>query len=402
MQKREKYLERIRPYYDSDLIKSIAGIRRAGKSTLLVQIMEEIKKENSEEQVIFFDFEDFDNSHYLKRPNELYAEIKRRVQALGNKKAYVFIDEVQYLDDYIPVIASIRSSLNASVFITGSTDTLISGELESRLTGRYIEFTVFPFSYLEMASYIGKEDDNAFADYLQWGGFPVRFQEGINPRIAIGDILSSIITRDVLARHKDINSWLFGNFSSYILSYTGNIVSSESLTGYISSKEEKIAASTCYGYLEIMEEANLISIPSRFDIKGKAMLKTKRKVYAADPALVTLQRGLTASINYGAVLETVVFNELISRGYEVSTGKTYRGEIDFVVSNGTERCYVQVAYLLSSDEVVEREFGAYSSVKDSWPKYVISMDSLDFSRDGIIHMNIRDFLTQRKRLAINP
>ena len=125
MQKREKYLERIRPYYDSDLIKSIAGIRRAGKSTLLVQIMEEIKKDNSEEQVIFFDFEDFDNSHYLKRPNELYAEIKRRVQALGNKKAYVFIDEVQYLDDYIPVIASIRSSLNASVFITGSTDILI-------------------------------------------------------------------------------------------------------------------------------------------------------------------------------------------------------------------------------------------------------------------------------------
>lgn len=402
MQKREKYLKRIRPYYNSDLIKSLTGIRRAGKSTLLLQIMEEIKKENSSDQIIFFDFEDFDNAEYLKEPKKFYTEVKKRVLSLNGKKAFVFIDEVQYLNDYIPVIASLRSSLNCSVFVTGSTSTLISGELESRMTGRYIEFTIFPFSYGEMVSYTGREDEKSIEDYIQWGGFPIRFQPEINPRTAINDILSSIIIRDVFSRHKEINSWSFRNFASYILSYTGNIVSTESLVKYISQKEEKITASTCYKYLNVMREANLISLPDRFDIKGKAMLKTKRKAYATDPALVTFQRGTTAAVNYGTVLETIVYNELLSRGYEVSTGKTYKGEIDFVLSNRTERCYIQVAYLLSNEDVIEREFGAYSSIKDNWPKYVISMDTLDFSRDGITHMNIRDFLTGRKQLAIEP
>ena len=143
-------------------------------------------------------------------------------------------------------------------------------------------------------------------------------------------------------------------------------------------------------------------MPFRFDIRGKEMLKTRRKSYATDPSLVTLQRGSTATFNLGDVLETVIYNELISRGYEVHTGKTYKGEIDFVVTNGVERCYIQVAYQLASEEVVEREFNAYSTVKDNWPKYVISMDKPDFSQRGIIHMNVRDFLTGHKKLAIEP
>lgn len=397
---REKYLKRIRPYYESDLIKCIAGIRRAGKSTLLQQIMKEIGNANSDAQLIHYDFEDYDNAHFLTDPKGFYDAVRQRIQALDGRKAYVFIDEVQYLEDYIPLIASMRSALHASVFVTGSTSTLISGALESRMTGRYIEFQILPFSYDEMASYIGKEDDDALADYLQWGGFPVRFQEGINPRIAISDILESIISRDILSRHSGTNSWLFRNFASYILSYTGTVISPKSLASYIGSKEEKISTSSAYLYLEMMEEANLISLPQRFDIKGKAMLETRRKAYATDSALVTLQRGSTASINLGAVLETVVYNELISRGHEVTTGKTYNGEIDFVVSNGTERCYMQIAYLLADDAVVEREFGAYSSVKDNWPKYVLSLDKFDFSRNGITHMNVRDFLTGRRKLSI--
>ena len=171
---------------------------------------------------------------------------------------------------------------------------------------------------------------------------------------------------------------------------------------YILINEKKISTTTCYQYLEAMCEANLITMPFRFDIRGKEMLKTRRKSYATDPSLVTLQRGSTAAFNLGDILETVIYNELISRGYEVHTGKTYKGEIDFVVTNGVERCYIQVAYQLASEEVVEREFNAYSTVKDNWPKYVISMDKPDFSQRGIIHMNVRDFLIGHKKLAIEP
>ena len=402
MLKREKYLSRIRPYYESDLIKSIAGIRRCGKSTILSQIKEELSECVSADQLIFYDFEDFDNYHYLKDPEGFYMDVKARIGALGGRRPYVFIDEVQYMERYIPVIASIRSALGASVFVTGSTSTLISGELAKRLTGRYAEFAVFPFSYDEMVQFIGRDDDEALSDYLRWGGFPIRFAHSLNARTSIQDILSSIVDRDILSRHPELDRWNFRNFLSYILAYTSNVISTESLSAFISINEKKLSPTTCYAYLEAMREANLISMPQRFDIKGKEMLKTRRKAYAADPALTALQRGSTAAVNLGAILETVIYNELVSRGYEVHTGKTYKGEIDFVVTNGEDRCYIQVAYQLANEEIVEREFSAYSSVKDNWPKYVISMDKPDFSQNGIVHMNARDFLTGRKKLAIEP
>ena len=402
MLKREKYLSRIRPYYESDLIKAIAGIRRCGKSTILAQIMEELSKRVSDDQIIFYDFEDFDNEHYIRDPQGFYRDVKVRIAALAGRKAYVFIDEVQYLDRYIPVIASIRSALGASVFVTGSTSTLISGELADKLTGRYVEFTVFPFSYDEVVQFTGHDDDETLADYIRWGGFPVRFAPSINARTSIQDILSSIIDRDILGRHPGFDSWNFKNFLTYILAYTSNVISAGSLSNFISVNEKKISTTTCYQYLEAMCEANLITMPFRFDIKGKEMLKTRRKSYATDPSLVTLQRGSTAAFNLGDILETVIYNELISRGYEVHTGKTYKGEIDFVVTNGVERCYIQAAYQLASEEIAEREFNAYSTVKDNWPKYVISMDKPDFSQRGIIHMNVRDFLTGHKKLAIEP
>ena len=396
------HTSRIRPYYKSDLIKSIAGIRRCGKSTILKQIIEELSERVSDDQIIFYDFEDFDNEHYLHDPQGFYHDVKNRIAALAGKKAYILIDEVQYMDRYIPIIASIRSALGASVFVTGSTSTLISGELADKLTGRYVEFSVFPFSYDEVVQFTSHDDEETLADYLKWGGFPVRFAPAINARTAIQDILSSIVERDILGRHPEFDRWNFRNFLSYILAYTSNRISTESLSTFISVNEKKISTTTCYKYLEAMREANLISMPVRFDIRRKEMLKTRRKSYATDPSLVTLQRGSTAPFDLGDILETVAYNELVSRGYEVHTGKTYNGEIDFVVTNRVKRCYIQVAYLLASEEVVEREFKAYSSVKDNWPKYVISLAKPDFSQRGIIHMNVRDFLTGRRKLAIGP
>ena len=276
MLKREKYLSRIRPYYESDLIKSIAGIRRCGKSTILSQIKEELSECVSADQLIFYDFEDFDNYHYLKDPEGFYMDVKARIGALGGRRPYVFIDEVQYMERYIPVIASIRSALGASVFVTGSTSTLISGELAKRLTGRYAEFAVFPFSYDEMVQFIGRDDDEALSDYLRWGGFPIRFAHSLNARTSIQDILSSIVDRDILSRHPELDRWNFRNFLSYILAYTSNVISTESLSAFISINEKKLSPTTCYAYLEAMREANLISMPQRFDIKGKEMLKTLR------------------------------------------------------------------------------------------------------------------------------
>lgn len=399
MYKREKFLKLLRPYYDSEQIKVLTGLRRCGKSTILHQIIEELSATISADRIFYMDFEDFDSEIYHDDPHAFYDLIKSF--ASGKEKCYIFLDEVQYLDKFEMVVASARSKLDCSIFITGSTSTLLAGALASRLTGRVIEVRVMPFSYSEVAQYTGKDDENTFLDYLANGGLPLRFNEtSISPVQTATTLYKGILSRDILKQHDLKSRHQFENFTSFVLAGSGETISTASINGYLQAENEATTSTTLYNYLEYLENAFLVTKCSRFDIKGKQMLSTRMKYYAIDPAFITIQKG-NKDINQGLVLETIVFNELLSRGYDIYIGKTYKGEIDFVVSNGTGHCYIQVCFLLVNDEVTAREFSAFSTVKDNYPKYVISLDTVDMSRRGIRHLNIRKFLLEPELLSFN-
>ncbi len=396
---RKTYLDRIRPYYHSEQIKAIVGPRRAGKSTIMHQIVDEITPVVGEERILYIDFEDYEMSIYMKDPARFYGLVKTFVE--GKDRCYIFIDEIHHMDDYERVLASIRSTLGCSVFVTSSNSTLLMGSLATVLTGRYISFFVLPFNYREVLEYKNKEDsEEEFLSYMENGGFPLVYKESfLSPKNYLKELYDAIIENDVIRTNEIRNPDQLKRFASYILVHSGEIISSESITGHIKSTQEDITTQSCYKYLKYLEEAYLVQKCKRYDIKGKALLDSKAKYYSVDPGFININEG-AADINKSFIFETIVYNELKSRDYEVYVGKTYKGEVDFVVTDGRKKCYIQVCYLLATDEILKREFDAFSSIKDASPRYVISMDKLDFSKDGITHMNIRDFLTHKKELIL--
>ena len=400
MLKRELYLSRIRAYYDSqDFIKIISGVRRSGKSTLTGQIIAELEEQGEGEKVLQLSLEDYRWAEYLDDPGRFHQAVKSLIEEKGY--CYVFIDEIQRLQDFQRVIASLKALLPISLFVTGSNSQLQSGELATHLVGRTLDYTIMPFTYGEAKQYCAQLGrDLPLEEYLKWGGIPQRFllTNETEIRSFLGNLLQSIITKDVWPsrpiKHRD----LFYNVLAFIMGESGSTISTKNIAGYLSSREELVAVQTLYSYLSEMVDAYLIQKVSRFDIAGKKALSTLSKYYAIDPAFITLHRGGRDDLQ-SRPLETVVHNELVARGHEVYIGKTARGEVDFIVKNGTGRCYIQVAYLLSSEETVKREFGSFAPIKDNWPRYVLSLDHLDFSRDGITHYNLEEFLLQRVSLS---
>ena len=396
---RRTYLDRIRPYFHSEQIKAIVGTRRAGKSTIMEQIIDELALTIERDRIIYFDFEDYEMSVYLDDPMRFYQLVKSCTE--GKERCYVFLDEIHHMKDYERILASIRSKLGASVFVTSSNSRLLMGSLATVLTGRYVSFRVLPFQYSEVLEYRNSEDtDEAFLSYMEIGGFSLVYKKSFrNPKQYLTELYDAIVQKDIVEDHDIRNIDQLKRFSSYILVHSGEIISSESITGHVRSTKEEITIQSCYKYLKCLEESFLVEKCSRYDIKGKALLDNKSKYYAVDPGFININEG-SADINKSFILETIVYNELRFRNYEVHVGKTYNGEVDFVVLDGKKKCYIQVCYLLGSEETVRREFGAFSSIRDASPRYVLSLDRLDFSRDGITHMNIRDFLTQKEKLIL--
>lgn len=398
---RTKYLEKIRPYYHSDLIKVISGVRRCGKSTLMKQIMNELAATVPDDHIISVNLEDYSYAPYLENPGAFHDTITARMDGKG--MYYLFMDEIQNLKDFQRVIASFKATATCSLFVTGSNSRLLSGELSSLLTGRTVDFRIMPFSYQETVQYLqekGQEiSDETFTEYLRWGGIPLRFSfpEPSNQQDLIKSLYEGIVERDIFYRQTITNRTGFRNFASFILSLSGSTVSASSIAGYVSAKEEKMSRTTVYAYLDYLEQAYLVTKVPRFDIMGKKALATLQKYYAIDPGFITINRG-GALDNLGTVLETIVYNELLSRGYDVFIGKLRNAEVDFIVRKGNQTCYIQVAYLLAEEHTIEREFGAYKPIKDNFPKYVLSLDRIDLSRDGIIHLNIADFLLEKNQL----
>ena len=401
--KRETYLEQIRPYYESDIIKVITGVRRAGKSILLDTIREELEEEEiPADHIIYINFEDLDYD-YIVDASDLNKEIKCRIR--DEQKYYIFLDEIQHIENFEKALASFRATLNVSLFVTGSNSTLLSGELATLLTGRTVEFEIMPFSFYEMKLYYELNhipfSDELFIDYLKWGGFPLRFdyQEEVSVHRYLRNLYESIVNRDIVGKTKSADKKAFMDISLYILANAGKELSIDNIIETYKKNNKEISRRTVYNYLERMKKAYLIHSVGRYNIVGKSALSNKEKQYAVDMGFRTIN---TNTINYEDTffLENVVYNELLTRGYTVFAGKTYKGEIDFVAIKNGKKCFIQVSYLLAGEETIRREFGAYSRITDASPKYVMSLDKVDLSHDGIIHLNIIDFLLRRAELIL--
>lgn len=402
--KRETYLEQIRPYYESDIIKVITGIRRAGKSILLDTIKDELKEKGIDnEHIIYINFEDMDYD-YIADASDLNKEIKSRIHDAD--KYYIFLDEIQHIENFEKAIASFRATLNTSIFVTGSCSSLLSGELATLLTGRTVEFEILPFSFYEMKMYYelnGWEfSDDMFSNYLKWGGFPLRFDYTEEAAIHryIEKLYESITNRDILGKAKSSDKKTFRDISLYIMANAGKELSVDNIIKEYQKENGSVSKRTVYNYIEKMKKAFLIHGVAKYNLLGKAALSNREKLYAVDNGLRTIN---TNTINYEDTffLENIIYNELLIRGYKVFTGKMFKGEIDFVAVKNGKKCFIQVSYLLASQKTIEREFGAYDRITDASPKYVMSLDKIDLSHNGIIHMNIIDFLLRREDIHMS-
>ena len=401
MIKRELYLEKIRDSYNSELIKIIVGVRRSGKSVLLMQIIDELKELGiDEDHIIYINFEDYDYTDYTK-PREFNNYIKSKI--VDKKKYYLFFDEIQNVEDFEKVINSFRATFNASIFITGSNSKVLSGELSTHLAGRYISIRIMPFTFLEYLELqkqqgIFKDKDDAFLEYLEWGGMPQIYNStSIQERkMYLRDLYNTVILKDVVERNniKDVN--LLNRVIQFMMENIGGVISANSITKFLRNDNITTSVDTILNYIEYINNSMIANKVSRYNIRGKSVMTLLEKYYLVDLGLLQLKASPIEK-KVGGRLENVVYNELCARGYDVYIGKTDNGEIDFVVDNFGDRFYIQVADYLSSDDVIEREFGAYKNVSDNYPKYVITMDKINYSRDGIIHKNIIDWLLEDRK-----
>lgn len=395
MIKRELYLKKLRNSYDSELIKVITGIRRCGKSILLTQIIDELKENGiKENHIIYINFEDYDYIEYTE-PKKFHKYIKSQIK--DKEKYYLFFDEIQEVTDFERVINSFRATMNVSIFITGSNSKLLSGELATHLTGRFISIKMMPFTYSEFLELKKSKQeeitDKSFEEYVEWGGMPLIYNTSNNleRKMYLRDLYNTVVLKDIIERNsiKDIS--LLTKIVQFMMENIGGIISSNSIAGYLKSERINTSVDTVMNYVEYITTSSIFSKVNRYDIRGKNVMATLEKYYLTDLGMLTLKRSPIEK-KIGGRLENIVYNELIARGYEVYIGKTDKGEVDFVIDNFGEREYIQVADYLSSEEVVKREFGAFKHVKDNFPKYVITMDKIDYSKDGIKHINIEDFL----------
>ena len=392
---REQYLKKIRGYYDSNLIKVITGIRRCGKSVLLDQIKNEIFNNGTNtEHIIKINFEDILFSK-LNTYTKLNSYILNRIT--DDNKYYIFLDEIQHVKQFEKVLASLKATKNVSIFVTGSNSKLLSGRLASLLVGRCKEFKIMPFNFLEYLNYCKenkKSINKPLQNYLRFGGMPQRldYDEEDDIREYLNSIFDGIVNKDICNSKSDFNKESFNSIAKYIITNSAKEFSVASIAdSYNKQNNDKLFRTTIYRYLDKMEQACLISRVKRYDIATKRNLKSIEKQFAMDNGFI-LCCSTSNQISSSHSLENLVYNELKYRGYEVFIGKTYKGEIDFVAMKNGKKCFIQVAYILANDDVIDREFSAYDSVKDQSPKYVMSLDDYDMSRNGITHINIEEWL----------
>ena len=405
MLKRDEYIKQIVPFIDKDVIKVLTGIRRSGKSVMLKLLMEELKNRGiNENQFIYINFENLKYRN-LKNYERLYDFILNKVDD-KYKSYYIFLDEIQEVEEWERCVNSLRvdEDFNFDIYITGSNAKLLSGELSTYLAGRYIEFVVYPFSFKEFFEIMkekNKEIDlkEAFQDYVKFGGMPFLHNLDYNFEASmqyLQDLYASIILKDITQRNNIRDTDLLERIINYVVMNIGNTFSATSISKFFKSENRKVATETILNYIKACEEAFLVYRVARNDLLGKKILNVNEKYYIADHGIrEAIMENNQKDINQ--VLENIVYFEILRRGYNVKTGKVDNLEVDFVCKKNDETIYIQVSYLLASEDTKEREFSVLENIKDNYPKYVLSMDEFDMSRNGIKHMNLIEFLIKDSR-----
>ena len=400
MTKRELYIEKIKSFIDKDIIKVLTGIRRSGKSVMLKLIMEELKQNGiDEKQFININFENLINRE-LTTADKLDKYILKRASEIKNK-CYIFLDEIQEVKDWEKCINSLRvhEEYNFDIYITGSNAKLLSGELSTYLAGRYVEFVIYPFSFKEFLDTLKSIQQSisireAFQKYIKFGGMPFLYNLAFEEEPSLQylkDIYSSIILKDITQRNKIRDTDLLERVINYLIMNVGNNFSATSISKFFKSENRKVSVETILNYIKAAEEAFLIYKVSRDDLIGKKILNVNEKYYIADHGIrESILESNQRDINQ--IFENIIYLELLRKGYNIKVGKVDNLEVDFVCTKGNEKLYIQVAYLLASPETIEREFSSLEKINDNYPKYLISMDEFDMSRNGIRHINIIDFL----------
>lgn len=393
---REAYLKQIVPLIDKNLIKVLTGVRRSGKTVLLSQIQDYLLKNGrSKSQIINISLESKKNKKF-KDGDVLYEYLISACEKL-NAKAYIFLDEIQIVSGWEEVVSSLLVDVDCDVYITGSNSKLLSGELATLIAGRYIQIHVYPFTLSEakqMLIQTGRftSDEELFQNYLKYGGLPMRFSlEEISLETYLSDTYDAIVVKDIIQRNNIKDTNLLNMILAFLMDNIANPFSARSIVAALKQEGISTTVETVIAYIDYIKKAMVVYSAQRYDIKGKKLLTTNEKYYTVDLGLRNCVKA-SGEIDYNKLYENIVYLELLCRGYDVKVGKTDDYEIDFVAYKGSDILYVQVCYLLASPETVEREFGNLERIKDNYPKYVISGDLPDFSRNGIKHYNIVKFL----------
>ena len=402
MLKRDEYIKQIVPFIDKDVIKVLTGIRRSGKSVMLKLLMEELKNRGiNENQFIYINFENLKYRN-LKNYERLYDFILNKVDD-KYKSYYIFLDEIQEVEEWERCVNSLRvdEDFNFDIYITGSNAKLLSGELSTYLAGRYIKFVVYPFSFKEFFEIMkekNKEIDlkEAFQKYVKFGGMPFLHNLDYNFEASmqyLQDLYASIILKDITQRNNIRDTDLLERIINYVIMNIGNTFSATSISKFFKSENRKVATETILNYIKACEEAFLVYRVARNDLLGKKILNVNEKYYIADHGIrEAIMENNQKNINQ--VLENIVYFEMLRRGYNIKIGKVDNLEVDFVCKKNDETIYIQVSYLLASEDTKEREFSVLENIKDNYPKYVLSMDEFDMSRNGIKHINLIEFLVK--------
>ena len=397
--KRDFYLEKIVPLVDKNIIKVFTGIRRCGKSYIMGMVRDLLVAHGvSANQIVEANFES-KKIDFVKTADLAFSYVKNQSESVGGKRLYLLFDEVQELDGWEKFINALLIDFDVDIYITGSNAKLLSGELATYIGGRYVEIHVFPLSFSEYLGWQRMRGNDmsirkTFKRYVSEGGMPFIQDAGIDGNVAmsyLSDVFGSVVVKDIAKRHKIRDIDLLERILSYLMSEVGHTFSAASVKKYLRHENRDVALETLYNYLKYAEEACLLIPLKRNDLVGKKLLTSQEKLYAADHGFREALFGNNeASVD--RILENIVAVDLVRRGYAVSVGEVGAKEVDFVAEKGKEKLYVQVAYLMPTEEIRQREFSSLMKIQDNYPKYVLSMDEVDFSREGIRHCPVDEFL----------
>ena len=402
MIERPLYLDKIMPFVDTPFVKILTGVRRCGKSTILKMIIKKLKEEKhvDDEQILNYRFDSMEYEDMTTK--ELYLELKSKI--VQSKKTYLFLDEIQEIEGWEKVVNTLASDFDVDIYITGSNSRMMSSEISTYLTGRYITFHIYTLSFEEYLtfkkSYTTLRDlKQEFSQYVQLGGFPAtHLQDYSQDEVytIVKDIYNSTIFSDIVRRNQVKKIDQLERVVKYTFNNIGNTFSAKSISNYFKSEQRKIDNETVYSYLEKLQKAYILHKCSRYDLQGKDILKTQEKFYLADVSLRYSVLGYTVD-SVASSLENIVYLELKRRGYDVYIGKIKDQEIDFVATKQNEKIYVQVTQEIKSEKTQKREYEQLLEIRDNYPKYVVMAD--DFAGgnyEGIKTMNIVDFLLSKE------